>query len=487
MSKIKKTKTKEISKSKPSLNLSVNNLPRNLPATTPKKASEEDLKKCLETVNKVFLLHDDEYDVEEEFQKYLQAISPQSQIEFVGLETEIKFTKKDVVFPLFTDLQKYAALLQALIKAGLSPLQIFSPSIFYFPFLIEKRGFIIKPDMSNFQMPVLATIDTINVCNLNCATCTKPSWQENGERMSFELFKKILDKLQMMGIRAVELYNFTEPFLNPEIYEFMAEVKRRGLSLGISSNLSRPHIPKLKECVDLLTPGDWFVITISGVDQKIYGINHRGGKISNVIENIKEISKSANRNIVTLRLLHFDYNVGELQAAQNLAKEYGLSFQFYPAEGDPINEPYFSRKEKENLLMSGISYYDYDRSFYPDGFYCFFIHSRNIVINHKGNVELCCNTVPRPYDLGSFLEQDISVIQMKRDMHPICRSCKYHSTGEAKSISKACPVDPVKASNILRHGMETICLERAFAPKAFIPELEGTKDFVQKAIKYFET
>lgn len=305
--------------------------------------------------------------------------------------------------------------------------------------------------------------------------------------MNFEQFKKILDKLQMMGIRQVELYNYTEPFLNPEIYDFMAEVKRRGLTLGISSNLARPHIPKLKKCVDLLEPGDWFVITISGIKQEVYEINHKRGKIADVIDNIKEISKSPKRNIVTLRLLNFDYNKGELEPAKNLAKQYGLSFQHYLAMGDPVNEPYAAQKERKQALDAGISYENYDKSFYPDGFYCFFIHSRNIIINCRGNVELCCQNIQRPYDLGSFLEQDISVIQMKRDMHPVCRSCTYHTTEESKTISQIYPVDPQKASNILEHGMKTACLQRRFAPKAFFRDISGTKDFLTKAIEYFES
>lgn len=386
-------------------------------------------------------------------------------------------------------MQKYLQLVKGLVQAGILLFQIFPPAIYYFPFLIQKRGFIIPPPssaMTNFQLPFLATIDTVNVCNLDCATCIKPDWAESSDRMSFELFQKILDKLQIIGIRQVELYNFTEPFLNPEIYKFMAEVKKRGLTLGISSNLSLPHIPKLKECVDLLTEGDWFVIIISGINQEVYEINHRRGKIANVIENIKEIAKSDKRNIVRLRLLHFNYNEGELYAAQKLSQKYGLSFEFFPADGDPINDPYGERKKRQKQAEFGLSYENYSQSFYPDGFYCFFIHSRNIIIDARGNVELCCNNIPRPHNLGSFLDQDISVIQMKRDMHPGCRSCKYHQSWEAKALTKYYLVDPLRVSNVLDHAMKTVCLQRMFAP-AFIPDLLNTQDFIDRAIKYFET
>lgn len=212
-----------------------------------------ELKNILSKARKVFLVRGENYEDDESFKRYLKEIDSQSNIEFMDLERNVNLSKKDAIFPLYTDVQKYLQLVKGLVQAGISLFQIFPPAIYYFPFLIQKRGFIIPPPssaMTNFQLPFLATIDTVNVCNLDCATCIKPDWAESSDRMSFELFQKILDKLQIIGIRQVELYNFTEPFLNPEIYKFMAEVKKRGLTLGISSNLSLPHIPKLKECVD---------------------------------------------------------------------------------------------------------------------------------------------------------------------------------------------------------------------------------------------
>ena len=351
----------------------------------------------------------------------------------------------------------------------------------------EKEGFIYPVDSECLQFPILATIDTVNACNLDCATCLKPGWQENGERMGVNLFKRILDKLCLMGIREVELYNYTEPFLNPNIYDFMAEVKHRNLTLGISTNLSLPNIPKLKECVDLLENGDWFVITISGISQDIYEINHRRGKIDNVIENIKNISKSLKRGIGRLRLLDFDYNKGEIPLAMKLAEEYGISFESFPAERSPFN--FDTRKSWEEYIVKGITYNDYDRSSTPDGFYCPFIHSRNIVINHRGNVELCCRDVTRPYDLGSFLDQDISVIQMKRTLHPLCHSCIHQQEApeEWAKLRKYFPVNVGMVSKMMRHAMYTITNERVLAARSFMPELKNDIEFIHLMIEKLST
>lgn len=450
---------------------------------TKKFLRDSQLKTILAHANRALLIFEDsESSNVNIFENFLREINSGTKTESLYFKEDTPLYANDVIFPLFTNFENYVSTFNQIVSKGISHTQIMPPPIFYFPLLAEKTGFIKKANLENFQLPFLATIDIVNMCNLDCATCSKPAWQENNERMSFELFTKILDKLQLIGIRTVELYNYTEPFLHPEIYKFMAEVKRRGLALGISTNLSRPNIPNLKECVDLLRDGDWFVITISGMQQKLYEINHRRGKIENVLNNLKEIAKSANRQHVRLRLLKFDYNVGELQAAVDTANEFGINFEWFPAEGSPF-DGCSGRKERKDLVDRRIGFEEYSDSLSAERRYCFFIHSRNIVINHKGNAELCCRYVQRPYDLGSFLEQDVSVIQLKRDINPVCRSCKYFSTDESKSLTKSCPIDPVKVNNVLIHGMKTACLQRMFSPEGSL-EL-NTQDLLNDTVLHF--
>ena len=82
----------------------------------------------------------------------------------------------------------------------------------------------------------------------------------------------------------------------------------------------------------------------------------------------------------------------------------------------------------------------------------------------------------------------ISVIQLKRDLHPLCRSCRYHETEEAKGITKACPVYPVKANRVLQHGMKTMSLLREFSQEANFSSyryINTSKNFLVNAVKYF--
>ncbi len=296
------------------------------------------LKETVRTAANVYIFADQKEDFEI-FALYIKEYCGEDiQAKRLLVDSIEELSTEDVVFLCLRDSEKCVHMINKLVQRGLSPLQVIPPACYFFPAIAEKKGFICSPLKEQMQFPFLATIDIVNACNLDCSTCGKNTEQETSEKMSFELFVKILDKLQLMGIRQIELYNYTEPFLHPEIYRFMYEVKRRGLTLGISSNLSLPNIPHLKDCVDLLTRGDWFIVTISGIQQSIYEINHKHGKIINVIQNMKKIKESSKSSLVRLRLLHFDYNETELSAAKILAKECETSFEWFTASHSPFDQ-----------------------------------------------------------------------------------------------------------------------------------------------------
>ena len=123
----------------------------------------------------------------------------------------------------------------------------------------------------------------------------------------------------------------------------------------------------------------------------------------------------------------------------------------------------------------------YNKVFNKEGFYCQLIHSRNITINARGNVELCCTAATRPYDLGSFLDQDITTIQVKRDLHPICHKCP--SMAWSESLKGSIPIYPDRISNVLQHGMKTMCLERQLHPMNVYNGVLGTDEYLQNCIK----
>lgn len=440
--------------------------------------SREDLWEILRYADRVYLYGEDKY--VGIMGKY---IAEHISCDLNLLTDDARVEPNDIVFILTLDDDEFTRVAQSMIdKYHCSLLQLIPPACFFTKVLAEVQGTVLDIDLKKVQLPFLANIEIVDNCNLSCLTCRRDAFMSSAGRMDIDLFRRILDKLQLMGVWKIEMYNYTEPFLHPDIYEFVKEVKKRNLILNLSTNLSLKNIPHLKDCVDLLTPDDLMIVTISGIRKDVYEINHRGGNIDNVINNLHIIAKSSSKKSVRLRLLKFDYNKGELLAAKKLAAELGLSFEWQPAFGNPFG----INKDSEKLrakINNGISLKQHNYLFDDGMKYCRFIHSRNIVLNYLGNVEQCCQTVTRPYDFGSFLEQDISVIQMKREFSALCCDCTERYTGLPSE--KIYPVDADKVRVLMNNAMNTLGIIKNLSPVSLYEGIKSNSEYMADVKNYY--
>ena len=120
--------------------------------------------------------------------------------------------------------------------------------------------------------PEIAYVDTIDACHLKCPSCVKGvrAIPNSGRKMPLEMFQRVLDKLGAAGYRKISLYNWTEPFLNRNLEDYIARVKSAGLFCELSTTLSLRHIDNLEAA--LLAGVDRIVVSISGFNQAIYQI-----------------------------------------------------------------------------------------------------------------------------------------------------------------------------------------------------------------------
>lgn len=94
--------------------------------------------------------------------------------------------------------------------------------------------------------PETLHIDITNGCNTNCVTCwdhsphlhtaREAAWKRQRVEAS-AVFDLLNDAQELGGLKAVILSGMGEPFTHPQIYELIAEVKRRRLHLTIITNL----------------------------------------------------------------------------------------------------------------------------------------------------------------------------------------------------------------------------------------------------------
>lgn len=82
--------------------------------------------------------------------------------------------------------------------------------------------------------PEVAQIEVTNRCNFSCPMCQRPHLGVKLEDMGFELYKKVVDKLD--GVREVDLTGWGEPLLHPKIVEMINYAKKKGKWVSLTSN-----------------------------------------------------------------------------------------------------------------------------------------------------------------------------------------------------------------------------------------------------------
>jgi MoaA/NifB/PqqE/SkfB family radical SAM enzyme len=150
-------------------------------------------------------------------------------------------------------------------------------------------------------------------------------------------FRQILD--DNPKIMHVELSNWGEMFLNPQLPEILEEAYRRGVILTVSNgvNLNTARTETLEALVKFRFAH--LVCAIDGATQETYEAYRRNGALENVINNIKTINgfKKKYRSrfpMLTWQFIDFRHNKHEIDQARQMAESLGMEFFIKPDWGD---------------------------------------------------------------------------------------------------------------------------------------------------------
>lgn len=188
--------------------------------------------------------------------------------------------------------------------------------------------------MNQIHIPfTVATIEISSSCNAKCRWCTTglknricPAMPEY---MSPELFERGLNRLFQLGWiteeTKIELDNWGEPFLHPQLDEILRILTKKGLRFSLSTNGSiyRKLPAKALKNLERLT------ISIPGMSKDSYEKIHRLD-IDTVHENIRKFSADlraagfGKRLIINFQV--YQFNISELSSARQFAEELGAVF-----------------------------------------------------------------------------------------------------------------------------------------------------------------
>ena len=176
------------------------------------------------------------------------------------------------------------------------------------------------------MLPKSIRLDASTNCQLKCPSCPTAKGEINkhigGGFLKFEDFQKIADENK--SVLHVELSNWGEIFLNPDLPKILAYAYDKSIALtasnGVNLNTVKPEVLEavVKYKVRHLN------CSIDGASQETYSIYRRGGNFERVIENIKTINHykqvyKSDFPILSWQYVVFGHNEHEILKAKALA------------------------------------------------------------------------------------------------------------------------------------------------------------------------
>lgn len=176
-------------------------------------------------------------------------------------------------------------------------------------------------------------VDVSGVCNLRCVSCPRTTRTERHPPpgfMSAESFRRVLGKILRDDplVGSIQLYQWGEPTLNPELPEIIRACNDVRIPCAISSNL---NVKRDLEPIVAAGPS-WFRVSVSGFGKE-YEVMHTGGRWSRLEPKLRELARLRRElapDMKTEVFYHlYRHNQGESRARMSeLCDE--LGFEFHP-------------------------------------------------------------------------------------------------------------------------------------------------------------
>jgi len=267
-------------------------------------------------------------------------------------------------------------------------------------------------------------IDLVNYCSLKCPSCAVGSIKipRDGSVMSFDLFKRILDKGEKEGkVRKVQFYMFSDPALHKDLHLFVGECFDR----GIRSNLST--MCQTYKC-------DWGkVIEARPTEMRIsfpgwrWMTKFQKGARAEVFNKNVEMMMTLPRHKETVWTSAFhlyNCNSDEIPQAEAWASERNLKLVVLPAihmSCEKVVEQTYTPDDEE--LISHLLEHPQESiarmKLSPD--WC--DNWRQVAIDAKGMTYLCQLVYEERFKLVPFMDYSLRELQKMQRSHSFCGKC----------------------------------------------------------------
>lgn len=359
-------------------------------------------------------------------------------------------------------------------------------------------SFLQEYDTVDFKpkgFPFKLQIEPTNMCNLQCPLCPvgdKKLGRES-KHMTFDMFRSIIDDMEQYLLFLI-LWNWGEPFTNPELPKMIRYAHKHGIKTVTSTNAH--FLDKTDYVRQILESGlTTLIVAIDSLEEERYKIYRRGGRLEIAILGLKNLIRMkkelGSETQINLRMIVMRQNEHEVGRMRDFAREVGADIftaktlnpscglDSLDSESVPLN-PKYRRYEYQKGTFKRIRV---DNS-------CTRVFS-------MANIFAGGEVVPCGYDfkgelkVGSILEQPFSEIWMSRQFAeirrriwqeqqsiPKCKACiinfKFTKNGEFSEVTYFNQTLPEKAKHLLSERVRKI-YDRSPTGKKLVKTVEKAR------------
>lgn len=265
--------------------------------------------------------------------------------------------------------------------------------------------------------PLKLTFDPTNACQLKCPLC--PTGLRIHDRTlgraPVQQFQELMDSIGDY-VFFLDLFNWGEPLLNPNLEELIRIASDKKIATSISSNLSLELSDE--RIHQLVTSGlGQLIVSLDGTDQETYEIYRREGDFELAFNNMRRIVEvkrklGLSRPLVNWQFLVFRFNEHQVERAHEMAAEIGVDAltcrpPYLEADQFPLSDE--DRAAVENWAPKAPEFNRYDptSNHYTEEVSvgkrprCGW-HYMSTAINWDGSVAPCCTLHEKQHDFGNM-------------------------------------------------------------------------------------
>ncbi|MBU1742779.1 MAG: radical SAM protein, partial [Proteobacteria bacterium] len=246
--------------------------------------------------------------------------------------------------------------------------------------------------------PAWALIEINNNCNLDCAMCNTHLAKRPRGHMAPELFERIIDQLQALGIANPGLHTVGETFLHPDLPGLLRIARAKNYPVYLSTNAQFPRaLGRLIE--DFGGAIHKIRLSIDAATEDTYRAIRRGGSFDKVLASLEAVKKFNQRAARPVDL-HAGFvisrtNVAEVGPFLDLVGRYTTpeNVRFFLIDGLSPSNAYFHQTFPFPNLV---------RRTKP----CRLVF-KNVHFTFDGQLSLCCRDYDAEVAVGSLAETSV--------------------------------------------------------------------------------